>query len=164
MPRYGWEYGGARRAGAGYDMEFGNWGDRSGLRGYDAHYRYVPGGDYGVSNYRGWNRGGDRGGWGMEGMYRHVRYGEEYDVNTPTPYHSGRDVRGILDRGERGRGGGYDRGRTRYTGMESNRARGVYGSDFRVGYDRDFSGHGGYRGTGWNRGGGMNPGRGERFW
>lgn len=45
------------------------------------------------------------------------------------------------------------------SGMESNRMRGVYGSDFhlpRFGWER---GHGGYRGQGWDRGGGMNPGR-----
>jgi hypothetical protein len=45
----------------------------------------------------------------------------------------------------------------RFTGMESNRYRGVYGSDYRPGgWNRGE--HGGYRGEGWNRGGGMNPG------
>jgi hypothetical protein len=57
--------------------------------------------------------------------------------------------------------GGRDReatGGQPLTGMEGNRHRGVYGSDYRAaGLNRGR--HGGYRGEGWNRGGGMNPGR-----
>lgn len=118
MARYARDYDRLRPRGPGYDMAFGNWESRSGLRGYDPGYRS---------------------GWGMTGLYRNVLYGEEYEElgQEHNPY-----VRTGM-----------------FTGMESNRRRGVYGSDFRVGYDTDLARHGGYRGTRWNRGGGMNPGR-----
>ncbi len=53
-------------------------------------------------------------------------------------------------------------GQRPFTGMESNRYRGVYDSGFRAREGDWNDSHGGYRGTGWNRGGGMNPGRGRR--
>lgn len=54
----------------------------------------------------------------------------------------------------------YDRDLRRgpLTGMESNRLRGVYGSDFQARHPV-LPGHGGYVGVRWNWGGGMNPGR-----
>lgn len=158
MARYGRDYGtgrGWRGGGPGYDMGFANWGERSGLHGHRGGYD----GRYGHGHGRG-------GGWGMEGLFDHVRHGEPWDQDTPTPYHSAEDVRGQVGYGGRGGYGGDYRGRggRPLTGMESKRYRGVYGSDFRVtrgGYGAEFTGdHGGYRGVGWNRGGGMNPGRG----
>jgi hypothetical protein len=80
------------------------------------------------------------------------RYGEEM-------YHGySRGTRGGYDRGYQGGGYGADYGRQRLTGMESNRRRGVYGSDYEPG-ERNRGPHGGYHGIGRNRGGGMNPGR-----
>jgi hypothetical protein len=140
--------------------------DYSGRHGYNPRHGWGPRGDYGVSNYGRWNRGGEHeGGWGMEGLYQHVRYGEEYRNRGGNPYLRGRGGYGSEYGGygndtgwrERGWGGLYNRAnRGGYTGMESNRQRGVYGSDFRVrgGYDAGYT----RGGPGW-RGGGMNPGR-----
>lgn len=170
MARYGRDFGGGRR----YDMQFGNWDQRSGLTGYDAQYGYGPGGDYGVSNYGGWNRGGQRGeyrrgegewgggagyGYGYRGRYDRSDYrgqarGAGQADFRPDDHWRARGWGGLYNRGGAG-------GEQRLTGMESNRQRGVYGSGFRAWDDLGEGEHGGYRGWGWNRGGGMNPGRGE---
>ena len=118
--------------------------DYGGTRGYDAGYGFGRGGGYREGNYGmgGYGGGEDRGysggGWGMEGLYRHVRYGEEYDQSTPTPYHSAADVRGQLGRGyDRGySGGGQGRGYDRDQG--SGAAWRQRGSGGRAGYDMAF--------------------------
>lgn len=175
MARYGRDFGGGR------DMRFGNWDQRSGLTGYDAQLGYGPGGDYGVSNYGGWNRGGQRGeyhggeqyrgggagyGYGYRGRYDESDYRGEArggafggDDFRPEDHWRTRGWGGMYNRG--GSGGGRRGGGQRLTGMESNRYRGVYGSDFHAWDDLGRGEHGGYRGWGPNRGGGMNPGRGE---
>lgn len=146
MARYGrnfddrGSYGGGSPRGAGRDMRFGNWGDRSGLRsggrgGYDRQFAR-----------QGWGRGGEpfrtgRASGGPGG------YGRDYDRSVDT---------GGIQRGPFPRRAS---GRTHLTGMESNRYRGVYDSGFRPQRDDWDASHGGYRGEGWNRGGGMNPGR-----
>lgn len=89
-----------------------------------------------------------------------------YDRDTQGDFAPGRDpwtnqrqhARGWIHAYDREMQRGRGRGRTHFTGMESNRYRGVYDSGLRAG--EDWSGeHGGYRGLGRNRGGGMNPGR-----
>jgi hypothetical protein len=82
------------------------------------------------------------------------RYGAELYGSQRGRY--GGDFRQGSPRG--GYGADYPRRGQRLSGMESNRYRGVYGSDFRAD-QRDWGNeHGGYRGVGRNRGGGMNPG------
>lgn len=132
-----------RREEMGSGWHFGNWDDRSGF--HAQHGRY--GGEY-DGDFR---HGG--GGWGMESLANEfwqggTRYGSDYDRPLHPDQFRGRNF-------DSGRGGGRP---ARWTGTESNRHRGVYGSDFRFGQPNPGE-HGGYRGSGWNRGGGMNPGR-----
>lgn len=132
MARYGRDY---RHGGVGHDMEFGNWGPRSG----------IPAG------------GGRRG----RGSGRRPGSGDVHGRINPGGRSRFGSGYGGAERGEGWNSQGSGR-RGRLTGMESLRREGIYGSDYRPG-DRYRRGeHGGYRGRGDNRGGGMNPGRDAR--
>ncbi len=167
MSRYGRDYGGRHGYNPqhGFGPGLGRGGGGGGYRGYGSDYE----------------PGHNEGGWGMEGLYEHLRHGEPWRNRGGNPYLQDRggrerpyrggarggygDVYRSYGRGSewraRGWGGLYNpRNNDEYrgfTGMESNRQRGVYGSDFRVlrgGYDAGYtSGRRGWYGEG------MNPGR-----
>jgi hypothetical protein len=103
MARYGSDY----RGGGGYDMQFGNWGQRSGLwgrrEGYDSGYGYGYRGAYDREMFRGVPR-------------------EQPPV--PEEHWRARGWGGLYNRG-------FQQGSGRPRGPEGSR--GGYGGDFRPG-------------------------------
>jgi hypothetical protein len=109
-----YQRGGWGRGGAGYDLDFGNWGARSGLdssrgrgySGYDRPFRsgersqwgfgagVEPGYDRGFQSFRGYDRG----------FQRSPRYDREYGRD----YGGGWGMTGLHQRMMRGRGEGFD--------------------------------------------------------
>lgn len=152
----------------GYDIGYEDW-NRIG-RVPDPNQVYRPGTGWGsIGGRRQWYDREMRFAGGSSSLRNHARgFIHGYDHELPrgvTPRMQGRYARdfqggGHLPTDRRGYSGDFrDDPRSRgLTGMESNRMRGVCGSDFhlrRLGWDH---GHGG-RGWGWDPAYAMNPGR-----